>query len=355
MIKVLGLALYGPMAASTRYRMGQYVPGLASQGIDLQIYSLLDDDYLRRRFSGTPISIAAILHAGLRRFSDLWGQHDYDMAMLHCELFPLLPGWIERALIRKPYLYDFDDAFYLKYRRGRMGITRPLLGHKFDTVMTGATAVTAGNHVLAQYATKHNANTYCLPTVLDTERYLPCLSNRNINSKLFTVGWIGSPSTAPYLSELVESLSIIGLEGAVQLVVVGGKAPAVPNVTVVELGWHEDTEVDLINSFDVGVMPLPDDDWARGKCAFKLIQYMACAVPVIASPVGANRNVVSDACGFLAATPQEWTDALRLLRDQPIKRAEMGQAGREQVVKHYSLHQNLPVLASVIYKVAGKS
>ena len=300
--------------------------------------------------SGGAPPITAMLHAGLNRFSDLWHQHEYDAVMLHCELFPLIPGWLESALIRQPYVYDFDDAFYLKYRRSLLGVVPPLLESKFDTVMAGAAAVTAGNHVLGRYARQYNANTHYLPTVVDTCRYLP---KRASHSSMFTVGWIGSPSTAPYLSELVAPLSAIGQEGPVRLIVIGGKAPAIPNVTVVEIEWNEHTEVDLINSFDVGVMPLPDDDWARGKCAFKLIQYMACALPVVASPVGANVDVVNDECGFLAASHQDWVDAFRTLRDQPGKRTDMAQAGRERVMQHYSLHRNLPVLASVIRKVAG--
>ena len=151
----------------------------------------------------------------------------------------------------------------------------------------------------------------------------------------------------------MEPLSAIAQEGPVRFIVVGGKAPKIPNVSVVEIDWHEHTELDLINSFDVGVMPLPDDDWARGKCAFKLIQYMACGVPVIASAVGANVDVVNAECGMLAATPQEWTDAFRLLRSEPVKRSIMGESGRARVVQHYSLHQNLPVLASVIEKTTS--
>lgn len=344
------MALYGPLAASTRYRLGQYVPGLASQGIDMKICHLLSDDYLRRHFGGGAPSVISMLHSGLSRFADLCSQFDYDAIMLHCELYPLLPGWLESALLRQPYLYDFDDAFYLKYRSKRFNWASPLLGGKFDTVMARATAVTAGNHVLGQYASQFNANTHCLPTVVDTVRYLP---RRVSRSAMFTVGWIGSPSTAPYLSELVAPLSAIGQEGPVRFIVIGGKAPTIPNVEVVEIEWQEHTEVDLINSFDVGVMPLPDDDWARGKCAFKLIQYMACAVPVVASPVGANVDVVNVECGLLAATHQDWEAALRTLRDQPVKRAEMGQAGRARVVQHYSLQRNLPALASIIREVAG--
>lgn len=352
MIKVLGLALYGPLAASTRYRLGQYVPGLSRQGIDLQVCSLLGDEYLRSRYKGAVLPIGTMLQAGLKRFSDLWHQHKYHAAILHCEMFPLMPGWMERALLRVPYIYDYDDAFYLKYRSGRMSSLRPLLGRKFDTVIAGAGAVTAGSHVLANYARQYNENTNYLPTVVDATRYLPQPASRG--GKVFTVGWIGSPSTARYLPELVGALSTIGQEGPVQFVVVGGKAPVVPHVKVIEVDWDEHTEVDLINSFDVGVMPLPDDDWARGKCAFKLIQYMACAVPVVASPVGANVDVVNGECGLMARTPREWADALRLLRDQPGRRAEMGLAGRERVEQNYSLLRNLPKLANVVREVVGK-
>jgi glycosyltransferase involved in cell wall biosynthesis len=327
------------------------VPGLAKQGIDLQICHLLGDDYLRRRFGGGALPIAAMLNSGLNRFADLRRQHEYDTAILYCELFPLMPSVLERLLIRKPYIYDFDDAFYLKYRRGRLGVARPLLGDKFDSLMACAAAVTAGSHVLAQYAKKHNASTWYLPTVVDTGRYLPVRANR---SGMFTVGWIGSPSTAPYLSKLIAPLSAIGQESQVRFVVIGGKAPKIPNVTVVEIEWQEKTEVELINSFDVGVMPLPEDEWARGKCAFKLIQYMACAVPVIASRVGANVDVVNSECGLLVDTVEQWADGLRMLRDHAGKRTQMGQAGRERVVQHYSLRRNLPVLASVLREVAQR-
>lgn len=346
MIKVLGLALYGSLAASTRYRLCQYVPGLASLGIDLRIVHLLGDDYLRARFSNGPLPISTMLKDGLARFGDLWHQYEYDAVMLHCELIPLMPGWFERALIRKPYIYDFDDAFYLKYRRGRMRLTTPLLGEKFDTVMAGAAAVTAGNYLLTHYAEMHNPRARYLPTVVDTARYVPQPSKRG--GLVFTVGWIGSPSTAPYLSELAEPLSALGLEGPVRFIVVGGKAPCIPNVNVVEREWDERTELDLINSFDVGVMPLLDDDWARGKCAFKLIQYMACAVPVIGSPVGANIDVVNAECGLLASTPQEWLASFRLLRNEPAHRTKMGEAGRSRVEENYSLLRNLPVLADLI-------
>jgi glycosyltransferase involved in cell wall biosynthesis len=353
MIKVLGLGLYGPLAASHRYRLGQFVPGLAGMGINLQIRHLLSDDYLHARFNGQALPLRSMMKDGMNRFKDLWHQGDFDAIIMQCELMPLMPGWLERALIRKPYIYDFDDAFYLKYRTGKMHWAMPLLGSKFDRVMTGAAAVTAGNYGLADYASRFNGNTHYLPTVVDTNRYLPMKSNRD--SDVFTIGWIGSPSTAPYLQELIKPLSDLGKEGAIRLIVIGAKAPKIPYVSVVEYEWHEHTELDLINSFDVGVMPLPDDDWARGKCAFKLIQYMACAVPVIASPVGANVSVVNKESGLLASNAQEWLESFRLLRDKPAMRLNMGEAGRVRVVHHYSLEQNLPKLAGVIHQVLGNT
>lgn len=353
MIKVLGLALYGPLAASTRYRLMQYINGLAVNGIDLQVRFLLGDDYLRKRFSGQNLSFSVLSNYAFSRIDVLSKQYKYNASILYCELFPLLPGLIERGLIKNPYIYDFDDAFYLKYRKGWLGIASPLLKNKFDTLIAGAAKVTAGNEVLTNYAKLRNPNTINFPTVVDTSRYIPQILNRD--GKVLTVGWIGSPSTAQYLRIIASALSTIGKEGPVRFVVVGGKAPYIPNITLLELDWSENTELGLINSFDIGVMPLTDDEWSRGKCAFKIIQYMACSVPVIASPVGANVDVINLSCGLMASTSQEWVEAFRILRDQPKIRKEMGLAGRERVVSHYSLQKNLPVLVESFYEVVEKS
>ena len=350
-IKVLGLALYGPLAASTRYRLGQYVPGLAATGINLEIHSLLGDGYLRRTFQGRSPPLGYLLRKGCQRLGVLLRRRDFDVVILYGELLPLIPGWLERALLPMPYLYDFDDAFFLKYRTGRMRLLRPMLGDKFSTVIAGAAAITAGNAYLAGYARAINHETFVLPTVVDTSRYVPMPRPAGAP---FTVGWMGSPSTAPYLLQLTETLSRLGREGPLRLVVVGGNAPQIPGIEIEEVAWSEETEVDWINRFDVGVMPLPDSEWARGKCAFKLIQYMACGVPVVASRVGANQDVLTKECGFMAADSDEWTAALRQLRDQPELRASMGASGRDRIVAQFSLAVNLPRLASVIRMVTGQ-
>lgn len=351
MIRLLGLSLYGPLAASARHRLLQYVPGLAREGIELRVDHLLGDEYLRRRFSGAPLPWGDIAAAACRRLVELGKLARFQCAMVYGELFPLMPGQMERMLLRRPYIYDFDDAFYLKYRRGRPAVMRWALGRKFDAVIAGASAVTAGNAVLADFAGARNPATLRLPTVVDTDRVRPMRGTRNDR---LTVGWIGSPSTAPYLGAIVEPLSRVAAEKPLRLVVIGGKAPDIPGAEVVELPWSEQSEVELMNRFDIGVMPLPDDDWARGKCAFKLIQYMACGVPVVASPVGANVDVVGSESGILAANAQEWAEALRRLRDDPPLARRMGDAGRARIEQHYSLQRNLPVLAGVIRDAVAK-
>jgi len=353
-IRVLGLSLYGPQAASHRVRLSQFQPGLAAAGIDLQIQSLLDNAYLQRRFSGRRPSLRALLAAYGRRLQALRQADRFDLAIVYAELLPFLPGWLERQLLQIPFLYDCDDAFFLKYRSGRLRQLQPLLGAKADRLMAAAVAVTAGNTWLAAHARRFNSNVAVLPSVVDTDQFRPAEPPPAESSGgPFTVGWIGSPSTAPYLQQLVEPLQLLARERCVRLLVVGGSAPAIAGVEVIEQPWSLEQEVPLIQQFHVGVMPLPDSPWTRGKCAYKLIQCMACGIPVVASRVGANLDAVPPDCGLLAETPEEWLEALRQLAADPSLRQRMGTAARHWVKEHYSLSSALPVLTGAIQSAAA--
>ena len=198
MIRVLALSLYGPQAASHRVRLSQFKPGLKAAGIDLQIQSLLDDTYLQRSFAGRRPSLRGLLSAYGRRIQALCHVDGFDLAVVHCELLPLLPGWLERQFLKVPFIFDCDDAFYLKYRQGRLRWLQPLLGSKCDRMMAAAVAVTAGNAGLANYAHQFNSNVTLLPSVVDINQMPPPSElGRQHKNKPFTVGWIGSPSTAP--------------------------------------------------------------------------------------------------------------------------------------------------------------
>jgi glycosyltransferase involved in cell wall biosynthesis len=352
MVKVLALSLYGTQAASPRYRLMQYAPGLRAYGIELSFSGLLGNDYLRNTFQGGAYSPQKLLRDYFERMMLLLRQREYDLAILHLELFPFMPGIIESRLVRIPYIYDLDDAFFLKYRSDRFGRISFLLKNKFDPVLSRAAAVMAGNNYLADYARRWNPKTVLAPTVVDTDRY----KYEPFKEKdIFTVGWIGSPSTSIYLPGLIQPLADLAREGPVRFVVIGGRCPEIEGVDVVHLPWSEETEVGLINTFDVGVMPLFDDEWAKGKCALKLIQYMACGVPVIASPVGANLKVVDAGCGFFAGTPDEWRDRLRRMRGGVSLRRAMGENGRKRVEELYSLRGILPTVANTINSAAARA
>ena len=350
-LRVLALSLYGPLAASTRHRISYYVPKLAVAGIHVDVAPFLDNEYLQRRFADGGISLAAVGKGYLQRVRQLLDQGRYDCAWVQGELNPLLPGWLDRAMLRIPYVYDFDDAFYLKYAL-RGGWQAKLLGRKFEQFMAGAAAVVAGNHTLEEHARKFSQDVRVVPTVVDHRRYLPAHGARNTGT--FNVGWIGSPSSIRCLSVVREPLALLAQEGPVRLTVVGGIAPAIPGVEVVNLPWSEDTEVELIRTFDVGIMPLEDEPWTRGKCAFKLIQYMACGVPAIGSPVGANVEVIGDEAGLLAANDAQWLDALRLIRGNPELASRLGNAGRTKVARHYSLLSQVPMYQQILRDTAAK-
>jgi glycosyltransferase involved in cell wall biosynthesis len=352
-IRVLGLSLYGSQAASHRVRLSHFQPGLAAAGIDLQIQSLLDNAYLQRTFSGRRPSLRSLLAAYACRLQALRQSDRFDLAIVYADLLPFLPGWLERQLLNIPFLYDCDDAFFLRYRTGRLRFLQPLLGAKADRMMAAAVAVTAGNNALAAQARRFNETVIVLPSVVDTNQFRPAAPPPAERSGgPFIVGWIGSPSTAPYLQLLVQPLQQLARERPVRLVVVGGPAPSIAGVDVIEQPWSLEGEVPLIQQFDVGVMPLPDTSWTRGKCAYKLIQCMACGIPVVASRVGANVEAVPPECGLLAESPEQWLAAFRLLATDPELRQRMGLASHQWVEQCYSLRSALPVLTSVIQRVA---
>lgn len=315
---------------------------------------MLDDDYLQRSFSGARPSLCGLLSAYGRRIQALRQADRFDLAIVHCDLLPFLPGWLERQLLQIPFVYDCDDAFFLKYRSGRLRLLQPLLGAKTDRLMGAAVAVTAGNAGLAAYAGRFSSSVALLPSVVDTDQFRPAEpSQAERSGGPFTVGWIGSPSTASYMQLLIEPLQQLALERLVRLLVVGGPAPAIAGVEVIEQPWSLEQEVPLIHQFDLGVMPLPDTPWTRGKCAYKLIQCMACGIPVVASPVGANVDAVPPGCGLLADSSQQWLAAFRQLAADPALRSRFGAAARQWVEQHYSLRSALPVLTGVIQRAVA--
>jgi glycosyltransferase involved in cell wall biosynthesis len=354
-MKVLMLTKYGPKAASCRYRFLQYLPYLEREGIHCTIAPLFDDCYLEHKFRTGSADVLHVGRALIRRTRDLLSAANYDAVLLHYEAFPYLPSTFEAFLRWRgiPYLCDYDDAIFHNYDHHTNLLVRLLLGKKIPRVMSGASQVLAGSEYLEDFARRHNRSVHRLPTVVDTDLYTTAdCAERNG----FTVGWIGSPSTAEYLAEVADPLRLFCKSSGARVALVGSGPIDLPDVPLDIKSWSEDSEIEDIRRFDVGIMPLPDSPWARGKCAFKLIQYMACGLPVVASPVGMNKEVVEHGVnGFLAQTSGEWIDALTSLHLDAELRSRFGAAGRLKVVQRYSLQVTAPRLAACLANAGGRT
>lgn len=352
MTRILALMKYGPRAASTRQRLLQYAPALADAGFSVEVSPLFGDAHIERLARGRRSSLPATLGFYLRRLQAVLTARRYDLIWVHCEAFPYLPATFER-LIRlsgRPILFDYDDAIFHMYDRHRRPLVRRLLGRKLAPLLRAASVCLCGNVYLRDYAVRYCPNSLIVPTVVDTDRYVPREGPANAKP---VVGWIGSPSTWTYVVPLLSILLPLLRARGLRLRVIGA-GPGAEGIEGVEaLDWDEAREIADIQAMDIGIMPLPDEDWARGKCGYKLIQYMACGLPVIASPVGVNSEIVEAGVnGFLAATPEAWTEALTGLLDDPALRRAMGTRGRERVAARYSLAVQAPRVVDAVKAAA---
>lgn len=349
---IIFLTKYSQTGASSRYRSLQYIPTLEAAGIDCKVCSLLDDLYLQKRYDRGYGSIGDIVSAFWRRLGALLKVNRYHFLWVEYELFPYCPAFFEKILagLGIPYIVDYDDAIFHQYDRHHLWWIRQILSQKISEVMKNASLVIVGNEYLADYARKAGAShVEIVPTVVDLTRYPLRVP---VKSSIFTIGWIGSPSTGKYLQEIAPALAEICRNGQAQVTLIGSGQIELPGVPVTILLWSETNEVINLQRFDVGIMPLLDRDWERGKCGLKLIQYMACGLPVLASPVGVNSQIVKEGVnGFLATTTQEWVKALNILRNFPDLRKKMGNAGRQTVESEYCLAVTAPKLVSLLYRL----
>lgn len=345
--RVLALSKYDADAASTRQRLLQFVPSLNDAGFQIDVRPFFTDGHMQKLSDGRRQSPIATLAAYRRRFADLAGASKADLLWIYSELFPYLPASFERLAAKSgtPYIYDLDDAFFHAHER------HALLRDKLAPLITGAAAVTAGNPYLADYARRFNRSVHVFPTVVDTEVYLP--ASRPSNT-VPVIGWIGSPSTWAYVRPFLPTLAKVCADGRARFLAVGaGKGAERDLFDWMELrDWSEASEIGDIQSMDIGIMPLPDEPWARGKCGYKLIQYMACGLPVVASPVGVNQRIVSEGSdGFLVSQVGDWKRALEHLVASPDIRVRLGEQGRERVVSDYSLGRWAPEIVSLFERV----
>ncbi|GAC1410604.1 MAG: glycosyltransferase family 4 protein [Burkholderiaceae bacterium] len=352
-MNVLALTRYSAMGASSRLRMVQFMADDSFAGVSFVFSPLLGDDYLASLYAGKRFSRGLLLRAYARRLAVLRTAGRFDVLWIEKELFPNFPSVFEWLLVcfNVPYLVDYDDAIFHNYDHSHNPF-KWLLRNKIAAVMRHARIVVAGNCYLAVYAKKAGAaRIEVLPTVVDDTRYIATSGRTNMPR---IIGWMGSPSSVKFLESVLPVLARLADRYAIEFVVVGATIDCRRYPFMSCRPWSELTEVADVSNFDIGIMPLPDDPWERGKCGYKLIQYMACGKPVVASPVGVNTELVIDGQnGFLASTSESWFVALsRLITDRTLCDT-LGRQGRQMVEDNYCLRVTAPRLATIMQEAAA--
>ena len=349
------------MAPSQRFRIEQWAPRLeAKHGIRLDLVPFESRELTKVLYeSGRRVEKAVrILKDTWRRRHVLELAKKYDGVIIHREAALLGPAFYEKLLSRTgvPLFFDFDDAIWLQQKSANGIFARLHFYGKTGTICRLSRAVSAGNEYLADYARKWNPNVFVVPTSIELSRYpvQPLLTNDDP----IVIGWSGSTHTLPHLETARPALEELARRRKIVLKVICNKPPERPiaGAENVFLPWKEEGEAEALGAVHLGIMPLPDDDFTRGKCGLKALQYMATGRPVVISPVGMNRELVrSGENGILATTVDEWVTALESLASSRSLREKMGAEGRRTVEERYSADVVAAQFADVVRRTLAAS
>ena len=347
------LALQAPdISPGQRYRVEAFLPALQRRGIECRYDWLLDRDDLRIFYGREPVARKALVAAkgGLRRLASVARTGGIDAFLVQREAFFLGGAWSEwLASLRAPLIYDFDDAIWIRtLSEANRGFAWLKNVGKIPRIVGLAHTVIAGNGYLAVWARRHSSNVHVVPTCVDTDRFSPVARPA---ADAVTIGWSGSASTLTHLRPLLPALErvVARLGSRVRIRVMGDPAFEHPPLALRGEAWSPAAEVDLLQEMAIGLMPLPDDEWTRGKCGFKGLLSMAMGAATVMSPVGVNTEIVRHGeNGFLAGSEDEWVELLCRLVDDAALRSSVGQAGRQTVVDRYSVRRWEATLAGLV-------
>jgi glycosyltransferase involved in cell wall biosynthesis len=354
-IRVLALVPYPPgRAPGQRYRIEQWAPFLHREGVHVTLSPFLSQRGMEVLYKPGHVAVKGweTLRGYLGRFAEALQPTSADVIFVYREAALLGPAWIERLLaLRRPLVFDFDDAIYLAdtsqpnaWSRGLKSVT------KVETICRMAHHVTVGNEFLARYARDRAREVTVIPSTIDTDAYRVHPRARN---RVPVIGWTGSVTTVPYLMSLAPVLRRLREKQEFELRVIGAKVD-IEGLAVRCLPWRAETEPDDLRALDVGVMPLSGDEWSRGKCGMKALQYMALGIPPVVSPVGVNTTIVRDGVnGFYARTEEEWIDRMALLLEDELLRRSLGQEARRTVEESYSARTHAPRVAKILSEAAA--
>jgi glycosyltransferase involved in cell wall biosynthesis len=339
--KVLFLTKYSNNGASSRIRTFQYLyylkTEISERNYTLKVSPFFSKKYLELLYSNKNILYEIILAYVKRFFFLLFFVDKYDVVIIEKEIFPKLPKLFYKIFIHKkiPYLVDFDDATF-------DAVNSSILLNKYKYFLSSASMIVCGNEYLKTRVQEFGGkNITILPSVINEKKY--CLKESINLTNIVTIGWIGTPHTIKYLEAIISVLDELSQSHKIKLITIGGKLDSnIVNNTSIDyeyVNWNIETEVSEISKFDIGIMPLDTTNWEKGKCAYKLIQYMALAVPVVATRISANIDLLgsSEDYGLLADDRLSWKNKLALLIENPSTRKKFGALGRMRIISNYSL------------------
>ncbi len=355
-MKVLYLTKYSRNGASSRLRSYQYFSYLENEGIIVTVKPFFNENYLKQLYAKNKLSKLVLTQFYFKRFTVLFSIFRYEIIVIEKEIFPYFFSWFERLffLLNIKYIVDYDDAIFHNYDLNTNKLVRFFLKNKIETVMKCSTCVLTGNNYLAAKAKQSGAlKIVDFPTVIDIKNYTPKHYGKLKNKVV--IGWIGSPTTFKYVKNIAPLLSRLYELHPFELHIIGAEERLDFIGTVKYPKWSEQNEVTLLSNIDIGIMPLEDTLWEQGKCAYKLIQYMGCGLPVVASSIGMNKEVIEDnRNGFLVNNDNDWIEKLSVLIKNARLRKEFGEAGRKKIELEFSLELNAQKLIPLLKDVSRK-
>jgi glycosyltransferase involved in cell wall biosynthesis len=340
---------------SQRFRFEQYFDALRNEGHSYKVQSFLDRHNWREfsRPGNLFVKAVTLMRGFARRLRIFAYLSKYHLVFIHREAAPVGPPileWLIARVFKKRIIYDFDDAIWFTDEERESALFKVIKWRsKIKHICRWSYKVSCGNNFLCNFALKFNKSVVLNPTTVDTEElHVPSRSRKNMDGPI-VIGWTGSYSTAKYLN-LVEDVlrAFAACYPTVNFLVISEFEPSLKLDSLRFKRWNVDTEIEDLARIDIGIMPLPDDDWSKGKCGFKALQYMALEIPTVVSPVGVNTVMIDHGVnGFLAATNDEWKKYLTLLVENKQLREEMGKKGRQKVVDQFSVRSNCSTFLSL--------
>ena len=342
---------------SQRFRFEQYLDVLQQSGITLQTQSFWSIATWRILYKRGFLvrKVAGFVGGIFRRTWSLVKALRADFVFIHRECLPVGPPvfeWIIAKILRKRIIYDFDDAIWLPNTSEENKLAALIKWHsKVAYICRWSYKISCGNQYLADYARQFNANVVVNPTTIDTKAlHNPDLYPQPTHTRKVIIGWTGTHSTLKYIDPVVPVLKTLENKypDTFEFRVIANRKPDLPLNNLTFVPWTKENEIPDLLRFDIGIMPLTDDIWAKGKCGFKALQYMALGVPAIVSPVGVNTEIVDTKVdGIVADSENEWLDAMTLLIENENERRRMGNNGRKKIEQHYSVTSNSSTVLSL--------